>query len=63
MADVGTCGRNSGAEPSEAGKVVGQIGHVDPHLGTCDAGGADEQPHTVLPGGKGMFDAGADPGA
>lgn len=60
---VGLCGRSSGAEPSEAGKVIGQIGHADLHLGTCDADRADEQPHTVLLGGKDMFDARADPGA
>lgn len=45
---VGLCGRSSGAEPGEAGKVVRQIGHADLHLRPGqEADGAGEQRHAV----------------
>ncbi len=59
---VGLCGRSSGAEPGQAGEVVGQVGHADFHLGPRQADGAHEQRHAVLLGGENMLDARADPG-
>ena len=60
---VELCGRSSGAEPSQAGEVVGEIGHADLHLRPIDADGAHKEGHAVLLRGKNMLDAGADPGA
>jgi hypothetical protein len=52
-----------GAELGQAGEVVRQIGHADLHLRPAHADGAHEQGQAVLPRGKDMLDAGADPGA
>ena len=57
------CGRSSGAEPSQAGEVIGQVGHADLHLRAGQADAADEQRHAMLLRGENMLDAGADPGA
>jgi hypothetical protein len=52
-----------GAEPRQAGDVVGQLGHADHHRRPGQTDGAHEQRHAVLMGGEDVLDAGAEPGA